>query len=127
MAQQVVRYFTDDLNGERGEDVTTHTFALDGHTYEIDLSAGHYEQLCDALAPYLSAGRRLKKTPAGRPVTRVSGPDPVAVRTWAQEQGITVNARGRVPRPVIEAYLAAVAGNQNTPAVGVSAPEQAVA
>ena len=34
--------------------------------------------------------------------------DARAVREWAQEQGIAVSARGRVPSDVVEKYQAAV-------------------
>lgn len=36
-----------------------------------------------------------------------TGPDPKVVRAWCEEQGITVNAQGRVPQDIVRKYLAA--------------------
>lgn len=41
-------------------------------------------------------------------VRRQSQPDPKAVRDWAQAQGFEVNAKGRVPRDLVDRYLQAV-------------------
>ena len=47
----------DDLDGSAAEG--TVRFGLDGTEYEIDLNAGHAEQLREALAAYVRAGRRV--------------------------------------------------------------------
>ncbi len=63
-----------------------------------------------------AAKKEGKKAPAQRTNSnahraRKSGkPDPVAVRTWAKDNGIEVNEKGRVPGAVTEQYLAAKAG-----------------
>ncbi|MFF7245710.1 Lsr2 family protein [Embleya sp. NPDC008237] len=110
MAQRVVTLYTDDVTGETGEDIATHTFALDGVTYEIDLGEDTYQQLLDKLAPYFGAARKTGTAARrGRKGARTTGqgPDPVKVREWARSQGIDVNARGRVPADLIERYQAA--------------------
>jgi hypothetical protein len=50
----------DDLDAST-EGVGTYTFALQGVTYEIDLSAPNADQLFELLNPYIQAGRRLPK------------------------------------------------------------------
>ena len=57
MAQKVQTLFIDDLDGSTAEG--TVRFGLDGTEYEIDLNAEHAQQLRDALAAYVRAGRRI--------------------------------------------------------------------
>ena len=57
MAQKVQTLFIDDLDGSAAEG--TVRFGLDGTEYEIDLNAEHAQQLRDALAAYIKAGRRI--------------------------------------------------------------------
>ena len=57
MAQKVQTLFIDDLDGSAAEG--TVRFGLYGTEYEIDLNAGHAQQLRDALAAYVKAGRRV--------------------------------------------------------------------
>ena len=56
--------FIDDLDGSAAEG--TVRFGLDGTEYEIDLNAMHAQELRDALARYVGAGRRLAQLPRGR-------------------------------------------------------------
>ncbi|WP_406296532.1 Lsr2 family protein [Embleya sp. NBC_00888] len=109
MAQRVVTLFTDDITGNEGEDIATHTFSLDGVTYEIDLGQETYQQLLDALGPFFNAGRKTGTARRSKAVRAAAGqgPDPVKVREWARSSGIEVNARGRVPADLIEKYQAA--------------------
>ncbi|MFJ3229279.1 Lsr2 family protein [Streptomyces sp. NPDC086783] len=108
MAQRIVTIYTDDLSGTQGDDVVTHEFSLDGVQYEIDLNPDGHQQLLDALAPFLKAGRRTR-TASGRRSTNRGGAglDPSQVREWAKNRGLDVNARGRVSRDIIEKYEAA--------------------
>jgi len=109
MVQRTVTVFTDDLTDTEGEDIATHTFSLDGVSYEVDLNPDSYQQLLDALGPFVKVGRKAGGAPRrrGGSSKRAEGPDPVKVRDWAKTQGLDVNARGRVPREVIEKYEAA--------------------
>ncbi|WP_327691098.1 Lsr2 family protein [Streptomyces sp. NBC_00461] len=109
MVQRTVTIFTDDLTDTEGEDIATHTFSLDGVSYDIDLNPDSYQQLLDALGPFVKVGRKSGGTSrrGGGGRKAAGGPDPVKVREWAQGQGIEVSARGRVPRTVIEQYEAA--------------------
>lgn len=108
MVQRTVTIFTDDLTGVEGEDIAAHTFSLDGVSYEIDLNPDGHQQLLDALAPFLKVGRKSGGGSRQRGSNkRADGPDAIKVREWAKGQGLEVNARGRVPRDIIEKYEAA--------------------
>lgn len=109
MGQRVHIVLTDDIDKTIEADETL-TFGLDGVTYEIDLAAKHAQQLREALAPFVAAGRRVAgaskpKAPARRRAT--SGSNATEIREWARAQGRKVNERGRVPAEVRAAYEAA--------------------
>ncbi|MEV6397302.1 Lsr2 family protein [Streptomyces sp. NPDC051907] len=106
MAQKVQVLLVDDLVG--GEADETVTFALDGKTYEIDLTAANAEKLRASLADFVKAGRRTGgRSSASRGKARVAAggsADTAKIRAWAKENGFEVNDRGRVPATVREAY-----------------------
>ena len=109
MAQKVQTLFIDDIDGTAAEG--TVRFGLDGTEYEIDLNGGHAQQLRDALAAYVRAGRRVSsgsRRPA-RGVRRgtASGLNTTGVREWAKAQGIEVKDRGRVPAELVVKFKAA--------------------
>lgn len=110
MAQKIVVQFVDDLDGTQLADGAggTVSFALDGTSYEIDLSNDNADKLRAALAPYLSAGRKVGgRAPARRGGgSRGSSIDAAVVREWARTQGLKVSERGRVSSDIIEAYQA---------------------
>src|SRR6516164_4814697 len=56
VAQKVQTLVVDDIDGSAAEG--TVRFGLDGTDYEIDLNANNAQALRDALAPYVTAGRR---------------------------------------------------------------------
>ena len=56
VAQKVQVLLVDDLDG--GEADETVTFALDGVTYEIDLTTANADKLRGLLNPYTDSGRR---------------------------------------------------------------------
>ena len=95
MAQQTTVRFIDDLDGSDAS--STVTFALDGRSYEIDLSEDNAAKLRDALAPFVDAARKSggrgastqrqtrsaeKPAPrtASRPTRSASGPGRTATR-----------------------------------------------
>ena len=105
MVVRIIVNKTDDLDGVSGDDVSTVSFGVDGVHYEIDLSAAHQEQLRAALAPFLPAARRVEWSAGASYSTH---DDLMArIRSWAQEQGVTVCGRGRIPNGVIAAFKAA--------------------
>jgi hypothetical protein len=103
MAQRVNIVLEDDLDGSEADE--TVTFALDGVTYEIDLSAGNASALRDALAPYVGHGRRAAgRRSTGRPAARGGKRDLADVRDWARKHGHTVSDRGRISAEIQAAY-----------------------
>ena len=105
VAQKVQVLLVDDLEG--GEADETVTFALDGKTYEIDLSTSNADKLRVVLEPYVKGGRRTGGRSArgkGRSSGGGSSQDTAKIRAWAKEQGYEVNDRGRVPANIREAY-----------------------
>lgn len=106
MAQQTTVTYTDDLDG--GKAAETVTFGLDGRTYQIDLNKRNAAALRKTLADYTASARRIRsgKPAAAKSARTTDRIDAKAVREWAQEQGIAVSARGRVPAEVIEQYQA---------------------
>ncbi|MEW2426283.1 Lsr2 family protein [Streptomyces sp. NPDC017943] len=109
MAQKIVTVYTDDLTGAESEEVQTHTFSLDGVNYEIDLASESYDKLFEALSPFISGGRKVGRTKASarRSKQNTDSPSAEEIRTWARDNGHTVNDRGRVPASIREAYAKA--------------------
>lgn len=111
MAQEVIYMLSDDLDGSDAEE--TISFALDGSNYEIDLNSKNAAALRKALDKYVAAARRgttskvARRRPSSGRSARRGDVDPKAVRAWAQEHGIAVSSRGRIPAEVIEQYKAA--------------------
>ncbi|GAB2573682.1 Lsr2 family protein [Streptomyces capparidis] len=110
MAQKVQVLLVDDLDG--GEADETVTFALDGVSYEIDLTTENADKLRKLLSPYVDSGRKTGGR-AGRGRGRGgrgasggggSSQDTAKIRAWAKENGYEVNDRGRVPASIREAY-----------------------
>jgi nucleoid-associated protein Lsr2 len=109
MAQKVQTLFVDDLDGSAAEG--TVRFGLDGTEYEIDLNAKHAQQLREALARYVAAGRHIRAST--RPPARSGRKSPpnamntTEVREWAKGQGINVKDRGRIPAELVVKFKAA--------------------
>jgi hypothetical protein len=112
MAQKVTVTLVDDLDGGQAEE--TVEFALDGVSYQIDLSSDNANELRDALANYVSSARRAggRKKPGPRPgaARASSGPTSAdreqnqAIRDWARKRGLKVSDRGRIPADIVEQY-----------------------
>jgi len=120
MARRIVHQLVDDLDGTVLEvgDGETVLFSLDGIAYEIDLTDENAAAFRDAVAPYVSAGRRVSarsgasaaRAPrgSGSGQRRRSGQrDYAPVRAWAADNGYELSERGRIPAAVLEAYDAA--------------------
>ena len=108
MARRIQVLLEDDLSGGPADE--TVPFALDGRTYEIDLSAENAQALRDAFAPWIAVAR---KVGASKQVidlrakaSRRSG-DTSAIRAWAVENGIPVSTRGRISMELRARYEAA--------------------
>jgi hypothetical protein len=107
MVQSVSVIVTDDLDGSAGAEPVS--FAFDGATYEIDLSARNRARLEKALAPFIEAGRKAPRRSRARGTGRTGGgaTDRTAVRAWARTAGLNVSERGRISADIIRQYEAA--------------------
>ncbi|GHG59063.1 Lsr2 family protein [Sinomonas cellulolyticus] len=102
MAKTVIVETVDDLDGSPAAE--TVRFALDGRAYEIDLSADNAARLRQGVAEFVAAARGDR---VSRPRRTVLQPQQRVIRDWATARGITVNARGRIPKDIVEQYMAA--------------------
>ncbi len=108
MAQKVQVILVDDIDG--GDASETVSFALDGVSYEIDLSEKNASKLRDAVASWVGHARRVGGRASSRRGARAKSggsTDTAAIREWARKNGHQVSDRGRVPATVVEAYRAA--------------------
>jgi hypothetical protein len=82
MARSIAVVVTDDLDGSPGAE--TVAFSLDGVSYEIDLGQPNRARLAGALAPFIAAGRRVRRggrrRAAGREVP-ISAGSPIRRRS----------------------------------------------
>lgn len=103
MARRVHVVLADDVDG--GVAAETIAFGVDGVSYEIDLSEENAALLREELGQWVTAARRT----GGRKKTKKSttSADVAEIRAWAQQQGMEISDRGRIPTPVREAYAAA--------------------
>lgn len=105
MAQKVHIVLEDDLDGGPADE--TVSFALDGSTYEIDLSGANATALREALATYVGHARRVSggtRRASSKKAASADGPSAKEIREWARSNGYDVPDRGRVPAEVREAY-----------------------
>jgi hypothetical protein len=126
VAKKRVWSVVDDFDGSPAAE--TVAFALDGSTYEIDLSAENALELREVLEPWINAGRRrggqTTRSANRRPGARASNGrsrhasyDSTAVRAWAASDAgkkalkaaklKPPAAQGRIAAAVVDAYNAA--------------------
>jgi hypothetical protein len=109
---EVVEHLLDDVDGSVAAESVK--FAIDGKSYEIDLSKKNAKALRadlekwaqharkSARAARRGPRRRSTSAPASAPST-----ESATVRAWANANGVAVPARGRIPRSVLDQYTAA--------------------
>ncbi|MEV0714905.1 Lsr2 family protein [Asanoa sp. NPDC050611] len=113
MAKATIVELVDDLDGSTANE--TVPFAVDGVSFEIDLSSGNADRFRQALQPFVDAGTRV--TPDGRRHTRTvisaegasRREETRAIRAWAHRYGgqlglAPVGDRGAIPQAVRDAY-----------------------
>jgi hypothetical protein len=104
MAQHVQVVLVDDLDG--GKATETVSFALDGVSYEIDLSDKNAGKLRDALASWVGHARRAsgrRGAARARSASRSTG-DLSAMREWGRKNGFKVSDRGRLSAELQAAF-----------------------
>jgi hypothetical protein len=107
MAKETVTRLLDDLDGGIAHE--TVKFALDGHSYEIDLSSKNAKKLRSDLAVFVEHGSRLsgRASGQGRRARHVGASEKDqnrAIREWALSKGFDVAERGRIKQDVVEAF-----------------------
>ena len=113
MAQKVQVTLVDDLDGSEADE--TVSFALDGTSYEIDLSSANAAELRDSMARWVGSARRAggrssngRSSRSSRSSAGSSDRQRLAdVREWARKNGHQVSDRGRIAASVLAAYEAA--------------------
>jgi hypothetical protein len=110
--EEVTVSLIDDFDGSEASE--TVKFALDGKTYEIDLSKTNANELRRTLRPYIDRSRTARRAPAsrragkgtgGRGGTRRSeGYDRTEVRAWAKANRVKVAPRGRISNDVVDKW-----------------------
>ena len=104
MAKKVQVLLVDDVDKESSADETV-TFALDGVSYEIDLTTENAAKLRDSLAMWIGHAERTGgRRSAGRSPGRSGRRDVSQIRQWARENGYDISERGRISTEVQEAY-----------------------
>lgn len=106
MAQRVITQLVDDIDGTEIADGSGETvsFALDGVSYEIDLSSKNADAFRGLFQDHVAVARKIgrKSAPAGK--RPQAGPSAAEIRDWARSTGLSVPERGRIPADVREAY-----------------------
>jgi Lsr2 len=120
MAQKTIVTLVDDLTGEEAENVSTVEFAIDGVTYELDLTDENSTKLHDTLSQYAKAGRKIggQRRSDPRPGRAMKSAGRTAgynretlksIREWAKKNGHNVSDRGRLSAEVLQAWQTAQA------------------
>lgn len=104
MAQKVQVVLIDDIDGGAADE--TVAFALDGASYEIDLSTRNASRLRDALAPFVGHARKASRSAGRRSRSGNRSGKSAEIRAWARQQGLQVNERGRIPADLAAQYAA---------------------
>jgi hypothetical protein len=110
MAKAVITHITDDIDGSTGAE--SHTVAIDGKTYQIDLAPKNWERIMKGLAPIVEYGQPVRNGSTNGAHRKSSAKaqrsyDIKQLREWAGKNKIAVPSRGRIPGAVVEQYQAA--------------------
>jgi hypothetical protein len=132
MAQRHSTQLVDDLDGKDAS--RTVAFAINDHSYEIDLSTANLVDFQRVLSRYLTVARpegldahqqwQLFPIQAAKAVPTVATPAAEVlpepnfdgsdddIRLWAQHKRMVLGPRGRIPREIEHAYSAVAARMQ---------------
>jgi hypothetical protein len=116
MATKVIVALEDDLEG--GPAAETLRFGLAGSEYEIDLNEKNAARLRKQLAPFVEHARRAGRAQRRAVRTAASRRRSRDIRSWAQDHGIELSERGRIPASVVDQYEAAVRRSSRLSAAG---------
>lgn len=113
MARKVTVTLVDDVDGQATADESVE-FAIDGITYEIDLSSKNADNLRSELSVWVANARKVggrrrarASVSVGRKRVNIDREQSAAIREWASKNGHAISSRGRIPAEVIDAFNAA--------------------
>ena len=106
MARSYVAVIKDDLTGEVIEDGQSVTieFTVNGRAYTIDLGPTNAEAFHAAIEKYVAAATKVGGPARGRKASTSGTKDLAAIRSWANDHGYVVAARGRISSEIKEAF-----------------------
>ncbi len=106
MARSYVAVVKDDLTGEVIEDgqAVTIEFTINGRAYNIDLGPKNADDFHAALEKYVAAATKVGGVTRARRGSTRSTKDLAAIRSWANDHGYVVAARGRISSEIKEAF-----------------------
>lgn len=102
MAQRVHITIVDDIDESPADEKVL--FALDGVSYEIDLSAANAATFREVLAPYVGVARPVSARRGRGKQASAPAASATEIRAWAAANGFEVSGRGRIPSQVKQAY-----------------------
>jgi len=105
MAQKVQIVLIDDIDGGPADE--TVQFAVDGTSYEIDLSTANAARLRNSMGEFVGHARKNAGRSGGRRPRSAGGGRSAQIRAWARERGLPVNERGRIPADLAAKFEAA--------------------
>jgi hypothetical protein len=108
MATKITVALEDDLDGGPADE--TVRFAVGGTAYEIDLNKKNARAFRKQVATFVEHARRAGRVQR-RSRTSSSRQRSGDIRAWANQQGIAVSGRGRIPASVVAQYDAATRGS----------------
>lgn len=93
----------DDIDG--GEAQVTIVFAINGESYQLDLSQTNANRFHKALKPFIDAAAGLKEAHRNE-VDEVAAAvnKRNQIRAWAKKKGYDVAERGKIPKEVLDAF-----------------------
>lgn len=108
---RTITEYIDDLDNKPAseDEITTVDFTVNKKSYRLDLRDTNLAKFDKALAPFIAAASVVtgsKSTGSTRkPSSSGLSKDELAnVRSWAGKNGHEVSPRGRIPKPVLDAY-----------------------
>lgn len=108
MARREVTQYFDDLDDSplADADVNVIDFSIGGVDYTMELGPKNKQKFEDAVAPFVSAARRLPKNASARKssVSTNNAARNKRIREWAIDNNIAVSKRGRIASDVIEKF-----------------------
>ena len=108
MATKISVALEDDLDGGPADE--TVRFGLGNAEYEIDLNKKNARAFHKQVAPFVEHARKAGRGQR-RPRTASTRQRSGDIRAWAQQQGIAVSGRRRIPASVVARYEAAAAAS----------------